>query len=155
LSGFDFLRIYIDGLSDERKGDYKYALKSGKDESEIRQLETDAGIAVPGDLVAFYNFSYGADLGCYKILTISEIVTLVAELREINAGYWRDSILPFAYVIDVGDSVAFDLEQSDKDGLLILDCFHELLPTEWKGICFGLKNWLVQMVENDFEPFWL
>jgi len=155
MSNFDFLRAYIDSLSADRKGDYRYALRSGRDESEIRQLEMEAGIAVPEDLAEFYHFSYGADLGSYKILTLSEIATLVVELRETNAGYWRDSILPFAYVIDVGDSVAFDLEQSSKDGLLILDCFHELPPAEWKGICFGLKSWLVQMAENDFEPFWL
>lgn len=155
MKEFDLLRAYIDRLAVKRHNEYRYALRPGKDECETRQLELDAGIALPGELVAFYRFSYGADVGSYKILTISEIASLVPRLREMNAGYWRDSILPFAYVTDVGDSVAFDLTRSDREGLLILDCFHELPPPEWKGICFGLGNWLLKMVENDFEPFWL
>jgi hypothetical protein len=110
---------------------------------------------VPEGLREFYRFSYGAYIGEYKILTISEIADLTLSLRYRYEDEWTDHILPFAYVMGVGDFIAFDLERCGPGGLLVLDCFHELSATEWKGICFGLKNWLVQMVKNDFESFWL
>ena len=64
-------------------------------------------------------------------------------------------LILIAYLIGVGDFVAFDLENATNDGLLILDCFHELSPENWEGICFGLKTWLEKMVQNQFRPFWL
>ncbi len=155
MSEFDFLRKYIDDLPDSEKYGYEYALRLGKDESEITALETKAGIEVPDELREFYKFSYGADLGDYKLLTIPEILERLSELREIYSDSWRDSILPFACVIDTGDSIAFDLGQSNTDGLLILDCFHEFPPEQWEGICYGFRNWLIQMVKNEMEPFWL
>jgi hypothetical protein len=56
----------------------------------------------------------------------------------------------------VGDVVAFDLNESNDDNLLlILDGFHELPPAQWKRICYGLKTWLAKMAESRFKPFWL
>lgn len=155
MNEFDFLQTYVTSLSTEKIMDYPWTLRLGIDEAEVRRLEKDMGITVPRDLTEFYSFSYGAELGSYRILTIPEVSASVFELREMYADDWRDSILPFACVIDVGDLVAFDLNQSGEGGLLILDCFHELSPAKWKGICFGLRNWLVQMVDSDFTPFWL
>jgi hypothetical protein len=175
VSKFDFLTAYIERLPDSNafellktctsagdrehykwKNGYKYALRPGMGETELRLLEAEAGVVVPEELREFYMFSYGADLGDHRILTIPEITTLISELQGVYKDLWRDSILPFAYVMDLGNFIAFDLGQaSSTQGLPILDCFHELSPEEWKVICFGLKNWLVQMVENDFQPFWL
>lgn len=64
--------------------------------------------------------------------------------------------MPFAYVRGVGDVVAFDLDKRNVHGLtLVVDCFHELSPSQWEGICFGLRTWLQGMARNGFQPFWL
>jgi len=174
VEDYGFLKTYIDGLPADVTGDplktlipstkkeackwkggFRCGLEPGLEAAEIARLEAEAGITVPGELKAFYAFSYGADLAEHRILTIEEISEHLASLRETYRDTWRDTIVPFAFVVHVGDLVAFDLTQSGPDGLLILDCFRELGPAEWEGICFGLKNWIERMVENDLEPFWL
>jgi hypothetical protein len=155
MSEFDFLKAYIDKLPKQERNDY--FLRPSIGEAEIRQIESETGVVVPIELREFYRFSYGAKLSEYKILTISEIAELLSKLRKTlpKDFYMKDSILPFAYLVGVGDIVAFDLEQSSADGLLILDGFVEFLPDKWEGVCFGLKIWLAKMVENRFHPFWL
>jgi hypothetical protein len=158
MKEFDFIRTYIAGLPEAVRNDryLGYVLREGKDETEICQLEQAVGISVPHELREFYQFSFGALLGEYEMLTISEIANTLPMIRPTDERYHKDSILPFAYVRGVGDVVAFDLDQSNEDGLLlILDGFHELPPVEWEGICYGLRTWLVKMVENHFRPFWL
>lgn len=154
MTEFAFLSQHVNSLP--KTIQKEYILKSGKTGSQIRSFELRANIEVPEELKQFYEFSYGAKLREYEILTIAEIAKLLPELRKIYADFWtRGSVVPFAYVAGVGDYVAFDIEQASADGLLILDCFHEFPPAQWKGICFGLKTWLTKMAENGFQPFWL
>jgi hypothetical protein len=158
MKKFDFLKTYIAELPEEERNDhyFGYILREGKSEAEITRLELETKISVPGELKEFYEFSYGALLGEYEMLTISEIASILPDIRPTYEKYWKDSILPFAYVRGVGDVVAFDLNESNEDGLLlILDGFHEFPPAQWKGICYGLRTWLVKMTENRFHPFWL
>lgn len=155
---FDFLKDYIVGLSEQDRGDpyLGYMLHSGKSEAEIHKLELEKELWLPNELREFYKFSYGALLGEYKILTISEIASLLSEMHHTYEEDWIDSILPFAYVRGIGDVVAFNLEDQDKDGFLsVLDGFHELPPDQWKSVCYGLRTWLIKMVDNRFSPFWM
>ncbi len=158
MNEFSFLKEYIKRLPEERRNDpfLGYKLWNGKNDLEVVQIEAQMGISVPDELHDFYEFSYGAELGEYKILTVTEIADLISKLRSRYEESWEDTILPFAYVKGVGDIVAFDLERSDEMGqFLLIDGFHEINPALWKDICFGLRNWLVKMTESKFEPFWL
>jgi hypothetical protein len=141
----------------ERTDPYlSYRLQKGKNSVELEQLEVETGLRIPKELKEFYEFSYGALLNEYEMLTMPGIASLLPELRATYEAAWKKSILPFAYVRGVGDVVAFDLNQTNETGgLLILDGFHELPPADWEGICYGLKTWLFKMVENHFRPFWL
>lgn len=131
--------------------------RPGKGSVELAEIEKKAGIIIPEELKQFYLFSYGAVLnGEYKILTINEIKDVKNDLQQIYGTYWSDNIFPFAYVIGVGDYFAFDLNRFNNKGeFYVVDGFHELPPTEWKGICFGLKTWLEKLFDNGFQPFWL
>jgi hypothetical protein len=158
MSEFNFLKQYIEQLPEEERNDafLGYKLGKGKNSLEISQIESQLGLSVPEELKKFYEFSYGAELSEYKILTIGEIANLISELRSEYEESWNGTVLPFAYVKGVGDIVAFDLANSDEMGqLLTVDGFHEINPKQWKGICFGLRNWLVKMTDSKFEPFWL
>lgn len=107
------------------------------------------------ELQLFYEFSYGAVLGEYIVFTIPEILSAREELQSIYTRFVKQTILPIAYLRDVGDYIVFDLDYCSSEGFLILDGFHETSPNEWKGICYGLKTWLERMTANDFQPFWL
>jgi hypothetical protein len=137
MGKFAFLKSYIAQLPEAERNDpyCGYVLKESKDAAGINRLESKAEIPLPEELKEFYEFSYGALLSEYKMLTISEIANLLGEMRCLYEDDWRSSILPFAYVRGVGDVVAFDLNESDENGLLlVLDGFHESPPTQWKGI---------------------
>lgn len=151
---FAFLESYVDGLTDEQKHDYEWFFEPGLELSEILALERKHEISIPDELKNFYRFSYGAHLGAYKILTIPEILATQKEIDMVY-GTATQVILPFILVIDVGDYIVFDLEHANEDGLLLLDGFHEFNPDKWKAICFGFHVWLREMVNNNFEPFWL
>ncbi len=153
VSKFDFLQEYVNSLPATKRG--SYILNPGKSESQIRQMEIEVGITIPAELKQFYAFSHGARLDEYKILTVPEIVEQLAELPQTYGDFWKESIFPFAYLMGVGDLVAFDVEKLSADGLSIIDCFHELPPEQWNVICFGLKTWLESMISSDFQPFWL
>ena len=158
MSEFSFLKEYIEHLSEEERNDpyLGFTLREGKDTLEISQVELQAGVSVPEELKEFYQFSYGAELDEYKILTVREIANLLPELRSRYGESWTNTVLPFAYVKGVGDVVAFDLASSDEMGhFLVVDGFHEVNPSQWKRVCFGLRTWLVKMTESKFEPFWL
>lgn len=158
MNKFDFLKDYIGKLPELERNDRHlgYALREGKTRSEIHQLESEIGFLIPSELKEFYEFSYGALLGEYEILTAKEIADLLPELHKTYETSRRDTILPFAYVRGVGDVVVFDLSQLDEKGhILIIDGFHELPPSQWSRICFGLEEWLKKMANNHFQPFWL
>ncbi len=158
MSSFNFLKEYLERLPEEERNDpyLGFALRKGKDRAEVNQVELEVGVSVPEELKEFYEFSYGAELGEYQILTISEIANLLAQLHSRYEESWTNTVLPFAYVRGVGDVVALDLTRSDEmKHFLVVDGFHEVNPSQWKSICFGLREWLVKMTENKFEPFWL
>jgi hypothetical protein len=158
MSDFGFVKEYVERLpEEERKDPYLgFTLRKGKDKLEVSQVELQVGVFVPEELKEFYEFAYGADLGEYRLLTVNEIADLLSELRSSYEEGWKNTVVPFAYVRGVGDIVAFDQGKSDEMGhFLIVDGFHELSPNQWKGICFGLRTWLVKMAESKFEPFWL
>ena len=131
------------------------SFQPGIPEPEITLLESDAGLVIPSGLKDFYQFSYGATLCMYKILTIEEMIAFRNELKNVYADYRRVSLLPFAYLIDVGDYVAFDVSLQRNGKTLIIDGFHELSPDDWQPICYGFDNWLKRLASNGFEPFWL
>jgi hypothetical protein len=154
MDDFDFLRLYIDSLPDDRRKYFN--LPPGLNSSEVARLAAQAGITMPDELRALYTFSYGTELDEYNILTVPRMVEALEDLRDVyNYQASGEGILPFAYLHGSGDYVALDLARKNQDGYAVLDGFHEHAPEEWKVICFGVRNWLRQMVEHDFKPFWL
>lgn len=153
MNQYDFLEKYIQSLpSSQRK---EYVLNKGIPEEEMRKLQEKSKVDLPDELKEFYRFSYGATLSEYKILKIPEIVQAVSRMKTVYDDMYDASIIPFAQLLGVGDFMAFDTRKSNEDGLSIVDCFHEYPPNEWKGIGFGLRSWLKEMVRNDFRPYWL
>jgi hypothetical protein len=153
MKKYKFLEKYISTLPREKKVDY--SLEAPIHEEDLSHLESKYRLELPNELKELFRISYTPKLDEYQILTIPDIANTLVELENIYEELWDDSFLPFAYVIGVGDYVAFNLSKEDETGIAIVDCFHELPPSEWKEICFGLENWLLKMVETHFRPYWM
>ena len=155
---YEFISAYIEGLpgSVRYNPDYPYALREGLGVNKVRPLAQASNMLIPSELKDFYVFSYGASLGEYSILTVNEIASLTREMEATYEEAWIDTMLPFAYVRDLGNAIVFDLSEKDSRGRYsIKDAFHEWDPPQWKRICYGMKVWLCEMVQNDFRQFWL
>jgi hypothetical protein len=158
MEKYKFIIAYIEGLpgSARHNPEYPYALREGLGIDEARQLAHASNFPIPSELQDFYAFSYGASLGEYSILTVNEIASLTREMQATYEEAWIDTMLPFAYVRDLGNVIVFDLSEMDSQGRYsIKDAFHELAPPQWERICYGMKTWLCKMVNHHFEPFWL
>jgi hypothetical protein len=153
MNKYEFLKKYIQSIPNVKQKEYM--LNKGISEEEIRLLQHEVNFDIPSELIEFYEFSYGATLNEYKILMVPEIEQTMSRLKSVYGDAYDTSIIPFANVIGVGDFIAFDTKKTNQDGLFIIDCFHELPPAKWKGICFGLRNWLKEMVGYNFRPYWI
>jgi hypothetical protein len=153
MSDFTFLKDYCDNMPSRWKCGCEF--KNGLSRAEIQRLAAQVQIAVPTELMRFYEWSYGAKLCEYQIYTIPQIADTLVRLRTVYGRYERATILPFGYFHGVGDYVAFDVADRRDDKIAIVDGFHELSPDEWKIVTYGLEHWLRELAENDFEPFWL
>jgi len=157
MNRFHFLEKYINDLPVDARSDteYSFCLELEKNESELATLIKETGLIIPDELIEFYRFSYGAQLGEYEILRPDEIKSVLSKLIKVYGDDCRNNILPFAKFSGVGDIIAYDMGKSNTDGFAVLDGFHEITPSEWQIICFGLVSWLQNMVNNNFEPYWL
>lgn len=161
---YDVLKTYVENLpknadhQDELPEDVEpwyWFIDNPKNPAELAQIETECGIIVPNELKLFYSdFSYGAVLNEYQIYTIPQLLEFRESCKWVYEESWRDSILPFANLLGVGDFLAFDLTKRNDQGYLVLGCDHECDPKEWTEICYGLREWLLRMVDSDFQPFW-
>jgi SMI1 / KNR4 family (SUKH-1) len=133
----------------------RFQLENGITKKELDSLQNRIALNIPEELREFYQFSYGAKLDEYRILKLPDIRTFISRAKVTYNGSWKDTIIPFAYLVGVGDFMSFDLEESNTGGFLIRDCFHELNPQQWGGVCHGLEQWLRKMINSNFKPFWL
>ena len=150
---FGFLIEYVENLQAEKR--QEITLYDGINMRSMKNLEKDLGFVIPNELKSLYKISYGAIFDEFKILRIPEIDELIKEIKITYQETYRNTIIPFAYLVGVGDFISLD-STVEKDGkLLILDCFHELPANEWSPICYGLDTWVKKIIDNDFQPFWL
>jgi hypothetical protein len=157
MAEFGFITAYIDKLPQHLREDssYPFNLPPGCACGEITELDDVAGVPLPNELLFFYEFSYGAQLGEYRILTAEEICEYRSILESTYGSDWNFDLIPFARVIDTGDFLLLDPARAEGESLAILDGFHELPPEKWKVICYGIQAWLKAMVESEFTPYWL
>jgi hypothetical protein len=156
-SEFPLLAEFIDHLPKgvREHPAYPFRLPRGVTPEDADQLDDLAGIPLPAELKSFFEFSNGAQLGEYRFLTALEISQERGQLAATYGDLWQSGLIPFAKVIDTGDYLLIDPDRPHEDKSAILDGFHELPPSEWQVICFGLASWLASMMKSEFRQFWL
>ena len=152
-SDYQFLIAYIASLREGKRSNF--VLPKGKSSEELTVLEASFDVTVPNELKEFYNFSYAPKLDEYQFLSVDKVKEFQIQLLATYRALHKESVLPFSRVVGTGDFIALDVNEIKAEGILILDGFHEIPPSEWTGICYGLRNWLERMVKSNFQPFWL
>ncbi|MCB0035034.1 MAG: SMI1/KNR4 family protein [Anaerolineales bacterium] len=168
MSKYKFLQDFIESLPKTERLhyshgvlDYGYILQKGISQFDLTAIQSQYKLALPKELVEFYTFSYGALLNEIEILTVPQIIHLKEEWQQMRYDEDEDDVerlihlIPFARLRGVGDVFVFDMAQQKDSYFSILDGFHEYPPSQWESICFGLENWLTQLVKNDFQQYWL
>lgn len=135
--------------------EYPFRLPPGMPEGRVVSLSNFLGVEMPKDLLELYRETYGAQLGEFWLMTAEEIKGARREMRQVYGDEWRPELLPFLWIKDTGDHLVLDLARRRDGKAAILDAYHELPPTRWSLICFGLDAFFTMLVERDFEPFWL
>lgn len=57
--------------------------------------------------------------------------------------------------VGVRDYDALDVALAHDGKLMVVDGFDEFGPDGWRNISYGLADWLMKLVKNKVEPFWL
>ncbi|HVN55138.1 MAG TPA: SMI1/KNR4 family protein [Anaerolineaceae bacterium] len=153
MNQYDFVDEYLDNLTKQEISSYE--IPPGRALRNLLELQKELNLLLPKDLIDFYSFSYAPRFEEYKFLTFEEIRKEIDKCIYVYDEYWDNSMVPFSLLMGVGDMIVFNTAISDTEGTLIVDGFHEIPPIEWKPICYGLENWLREMVNNKFRPFWL
>ena len=174
-------------IFEEQSLDLHFFLQEGANEEAIIECESELGIALPLDYKKFLLEHDGAQLFFSRIGTASQFNSWWADsgviLFGLNAlkeyrpliydSFLNDddsndqdylSILPIAYLgrLMTGDFCSLSLDGSVQGKYTVVDCNHELPPSEWKRavIADSINTWLRQMFdrvikEKSFPEYWI
>ncbi len=154
---YDFLREYIKSLPEEVRKDpeFGFKLQEGIAAGKMQDLKQNMIFEIPRELEFFYIFSNGALLGEYSVFSANELDFRCRKLSEVYGGETVRGLIPFAMLKGVGDYIIIDTRNLEGEESPVLDGFHEHDPSQWESIATGLRNWLMQMCESDFQSYWL
>jgi hypothetical protein len=153
---FEFLREYINKLPESirENPEFGFNLEDGLSSSQIESIKGEISKFIPKEIINFYLYANGGQLGEYTILPLE---TLEVHQHQIMETYGRETtqrLVPFAIVKGVGDYIIIDCRDSKKPYPDILDGFHEYAPNKWEKIADSLSDWLQRMCESNFTPYW-
>lgn len=160
--------------------DWTFVFNEPASESLIQACELDMGLVLPGSYREFLLQFNGAHLFCTESeirshshswwvdsgLMIQGTDTLVLFNQDRRANWtsqeW-ESFIPFCYLgyIGTGDFCALDPQQLDDSEYAVLDCDHELVPSEWRKakIASSFEEWLKKLFnqvieQKNFPEYW-
>lgn len=160
--------------------DWTFVLNEPASEAMIQACELELGLVLPPRYREFLLQFNGAHLFCTEGeirsnthpwwvgsgLMIQGTDTLVLFKQAMQVGSasqeW-ESFIPFCYLgyIGTGDFCALDPQQLDDSEYAVLDCDHELVPSEWQKakIASSFEEWLKKLFnqvidQNNFPEYW-
>lgn len=146
--------------------DWTFILNPPATEAEIQACEVALGVALPPSYREFllrwngaYLFRYAQDEPpMYGWWDDSGIViqgtTTLLEFTQDNQEVYEewDSLIAFCYLggIGTGDFCVLDPQQITDTEYAVLDCFHEVSPTEWRQvqIASSFAEWLARIFDE-------
>lgn len=174
-------------IFEERSLDWEFKLASKTNEEDIVLCERELALTLPPSYKQFVLRYNGAHLFCSRGGNVSEsdtwwsdsgvvlfgIKTLLEYKPLIYESFVYDdescaedynSILPIAYMgrLMTGDFCSIDLNNFNGYTYSVIDCNHELPPSEWRKsiIASSMNEWLENMFkrvvqEKKFPEYWI
>jgi len=140
---------------------YQHILYTPIKSSHLTQFEQKTHRLLPREHKEFLTVSHGADLfkrsniDGFHFLSVNEIETVRKNLAREYGEDWDDTIIPFCTIIGEGNTLSFKLSPRDPNTYEILDCFHEVNPSEWQTIDTSFSHFLKTLIEKNGDKFWL
>lgn len=160
--------------------DWTFVLNEPASEASIKSCELELGLILPPSYREFLLQFNGAHLFCTEGeirshshswwvdsgLMIQGTDTLVLFNQDRRANWISQegkSLIPFCYLgrIGTGDFCALDPQQLDDSEYAVLDCDHELVPSEWRQakVASSFEEWLKKLFnqvidQKNFPEYW-
>jgi hypothetical protein len=114
---------------------------------------------LPNEYIDFLKLYNGCEL--YKLEDIGGFNFLSTEMimkendfhKKEYGDAWDDSIIFFCECLGEGNFIGFRPLENGK--YLLLDCFHEEKPSEWRPIGDSFDVFLEKLIDLKGEKFWL
>ena len=163
------LRNLVESLGDNKlikKGDVanesfevEFKMESPAKEEEIRDVEKQLGVKLPCSFKEFlktynggemYNFEY---IDGYKFFGTGELCSENKRMIDEYKNDWLNDIIIFAECLGEGNYLGFRAYPDDI--YPVIDCFHEVTPSEWRVIENSFDNFLEKLIKNNGNKYWL
>ena len=92
------------------------------------------------------------DIDGFRFLDTLKIIE-VNELEKQNNSDYDPRIILFCEIIGEGNYLGFRVNENGF--YVILDCFHEEKPTEWRVIGYSFDDLLEKIIDEKGTKFWL
>lgn len=160
--------------------DWTFVLNEPASESLIQACELELGLVLQGSYREFLLQFNGVHLFCTEgeirsnshpwwvdsglMIQGTDTLALFNQAMQVgSASQEGNSLIPFCYLgyIGIGDFCALDPQQLNDSEYAVLDCDHELVPSEWQKakIASSFEEWLKKLFnqvidQKNFPEYW-
>lgn len=144
-------------ILNEMKEDKKVAGPAG--EEELQYL-TNA-CRIPGSYVEFLSVYNGAKLfeqdgiAGLQLLSGREVLHYTQYAQNTFEEEWDDKIIIFAKMIGEDNYLGFKILNEDNGDYVVLDCYFEESPKEWRVIADSFDEFLSEYLLSNGKKFWI
>jgi len=125
---------------------------------EIQDLENIIGIKLPESIINIYLSFNGAEFFNYdnidgfRLFSLENIRNEIENAKIIYEKSWDCSIILLMEMIGEGNLIGIKTKDNKE---LVVDCFHEVDPKEWKVIEQNIDVFMKKLFHNDGRKYWL
>ncbi len=159
--------------------DWTFVLNEPASESLIQACELELGLVLPPSYREFLLQFNGDHLFCTEgeirsnthpwwvgsglMIQGTDTLVLFNQAMQVGSPSQEWKLIPFCYLgrIGTGDFCALDPQQLDDSEYAVLDCDHELVPSEWQKakIASSFEEWLKKLFnqvidQKNFPEYW-
>lgn len=116
---------------------------------------------IPSSYVNFLSIYNGAKLFDYdgidglQLLSSKEILPYTQYAKNTFGEEWDDKIIIFAKMIGEDNYLGFKMPDNDSDNYVILDCYFEECPEDWRIIETSFDDFLSKYLLSNGKKYWI
>lgn len=135
------------------------AMEESASEEEIKYMISKCGVT--DSYIQFLSVSNGAKLFDYEgidglqLLSTREVIKYTQYAKNTFEEEWDESIVIFAKIIGEDNYLGFKIKDNDRNQYVILDCYFEECPEEWRVIEGSFDEFLSKYLLSNGSKFWI